>query len=156
VNAVNKKARKASGRPYRAKNAYMWFYTKNFKELSKELTESGKNSKIGDIAKLCKEKYQKLNAEEKKEYTVLAEQDKLRYSTERKKYISHRKANVIITSFIRYSNDVRPAVRKENPKAKATDVAKIIGEMWRALDNSKKEKYHEAFKFEKEAKQEKK
>jgi len=124
-NVVQRKLRKTAGRPMRAKNAYMWYYTKNFKSIAKELG-SGKIN-IGQVAKLTKEKFGKLPEAEKKEYQVLAEQDKARYTTENKKFIAHKKSGIVLTPYIRFANDVRNTVTRENPNAKMIEVTKIIG-----------------------------
>jgi len=149
---VKRKLKKNAGRPQRAKNTYMWFYTKNFKQLSNEI--KGKDGKVSikAVAGLCKQKFGQLTEDEKKQYQILAEQDKLRYSTERKKFVAHRKAHVVITPFIRFSNEVRASVRKEHANTKITEISKIIGKMWKNLDAGKKEKYTEAFKTEMAAK----
>lgn len=40
-------------------------------------------------------------------------------------------------------NEKRPQIKKENPDAKVTDIAKIAAEMWRSVSASEKKKYEE-------------
>lgn len=44
-----------------------------------------------------------------------------------------------LSAFMFYSQKHRPLVKKENPEATFADVAKILGEQWKALDESQKE-----------------
>jgi len=140
-NAIKKKLDKKAEKPHRAKSVYLWYYTKNFKTLAKESSGTSGKISIKEVAKLSKDHFSKLSPEAKKEYEVLAEQDKIRYDQERKKkYLAHRKAKYVITPYIRFANEVRNTVQRENPKMKMTEISKIIGGMWKELDSSKKKK----------------
>jgi hypothetical protein len=45
------------------------------------------------------------------------------------------------SSFMKYSNQVRPDVVKANPGKKITEIATIIGAQWRSLSEAEKNKY---------------
>lgn len=55
-----------------------------------------------------------------------------------------------VTSFMLYSNEVRPKVRKDFPELKITEVAKKISEMWNALSDDEKKPYTEKANKDKE------
>lgn len=46
-----------------------------------------------------------------------------------------------VSSYICYCNEQRPAVRQKNPNMPITEVAKLLGTMWKALSDKQKEKY---------------
>ena len=47
------------------------------------------------------------------------------------------------TAFFLFAKDRRPQIKAEQPEAKVTDVAKILGEEWRGLADNSKRKYQE-------------
>ncbi|KAJ6648923.1 Transcription factor A, mitochondrial [Pseudolycoriella hygida] len=46
-----------------------------------------------------------------------------------------------LTAFFRFAGEVRSSVQSKNPKLNVTEVAGVIGNMWKSLDHTKKEKY---------------
>lgn len=46
-----------------------------------------------------------------------------------------------VSSYICYCNEQRPSVRQKNPDMPITEVAKLLGTMWKALSPKQKEKY---------------
>ena len=44
-----------------------------------------------------------------------------------------------VTAYIRYTNEVRPDVMKKNPNMKVSEVAKLMGQMWKEVPTAKKE-----------------
>jgi hypothetical protein len=46
-----------------------------------------------------------------------------------------------LSAFMFYSQKQRPIVKKDNPSANFAGVAKILGEQWKALDESEKKEY---------------
>jgi uncharacterized protein (DUF736 family) len=48
-----------------------------------------------------------------------------------------------LTPYMCFSKSIRPAIMKEHPSAKVTEVAKIIGAKWRQLSTEDKEPYHD-------------
>lgn len=57
-----------------------------------------------------------------------------------------------MTSFMLFSQEHRADVRAKHPEMATTEVAKKLGEMWRALSDSKKQKYKDAAAAGKEGK----
>lgn len=46
-----------------------------------------------------------------------------------------------LSPFFQYRAEVYPQLRKEYPDVRVTKIAKMIGQMWDALDQGKKDKY---------------
>jgi HMG (high mobility group) box len=46
-----------------------------------------------------------------------------------------------LNKYINFSNVHRDRVRAQHPHLKITEIAKILGEMWRTLDDDEKEEY---------------
>ncbi|KAI9248096.1 high mobility group box domain-containing protein [Sporodiniella umbellata] len=60
-----------------------------------------------------------------------------------------------LSSYMLYSQAVRPKVVEENPQLKAVDIAKLVGEMWNKLSEKEKNPYvkeaeKEKLRYEKE------
>lgn len=51
-----------------------------------------------------------------------------------------------LTSFFKFSRDNKAEILKSNPGIKSTEVSKIAGKMWKALDSEEKEKYDQEYK----------
>merc|ERR1712223_1711927 len=56
-----------------------------------------------------------------------------------------------VTAYIRYANEVRPDVMKKNPNMKVSEVAKLMGQMWKEVPTAKKEALTKAYQMDKEA-----
>lgn len=52
-----------------------------------------------------------------------------------------KKKTGIVTAFFLFSREKRPGVREENPEAKVTEIAKILGGLWGELSDKEKEDY---------------
>lgn len=48
-----------------------------------------------------------------------------------------------MNSFMRFSNEHRQKVREENPDLPMTEIAKILGSMWRKLTDEEKKEYQD-------------
>jgi len=46
-----------------------------------------------------------------------------------------------LNAYMVFAMEKRESVKKNNPTAKVTEIAKKLGEMWRALSDSEKQKY---------------
>ncbi|KAF4519584.1 hypothetical protein B566_EDAN003751 [Ephemera danica] len=55
-----------------------------------------------------------------------------------------------MTPYFRYMADVRPTIMKNNPDAKITDIAKVIGSQWEKLNPANKQQLSVAYQKEKE------
>ena len=55
-----------------------------------------------------------------------------------------------LSTFFLFSQDERPKIKKDNPALSVADIAKLIGERWRAIGEDKKRHYEERARVEKE------
>jgi hypothetical protein len=55
-----------------------------------------------------------------------------------------------LSTFFLFSQDERPKIKKDNPSLSVADIAKLIGERWRAIGDEKKRHYEERARQEKE------
>jgi HMG (high mobility group) box len=101
----------------------------------------------------------------------MAASDKARYESEMKDYVPPKgskedaKSNKTkkpkakkdpnapkkpLTSFMLFSNEVRSRIQKENPSMSFGELGKKVGELFRGLSGSEKQKYEDMSKNEKE------
>lgn len=136
--------------PIRPKNAFLWFYTKNFTEIKETL---GTVKSAVDVMKEANKKFKTLSDDQKKPFLLLAQEDKARYDTERKRYVSSKKSSTRIqTPYIRFFIETQPKLRSENPKAKVTELAQMVAGKWKALPEEEKKKYQDAYARDKQVK----
>lgn len=134
--------------PTRPRNAFLWYFTKNFQEIKSSMTTPVKS--VGDVTKEGIKRFNSLSEDQKKPYLLLAQEDQARYGTERKKYVATKKSKrKPQTSYIRFFIEIQPKLRQENPTAKVTEIAKMIAGKWNALSQEEKKKYQDAFEKEK-------
>jgi hypothetical protein len=150
----DKKKRKVDKNlPNRAKSAFIWFYQKNYKELAKDLKEK-EGFVVTQVMKEAKKKFDSLSTEEGEIYKVMAEQDKLRYEEEKKKYLTSKNAQKphrIASPYIRFIKATRAQVVAENPSLKVTEIVSALGAKWNGLSEAEKKPYVD--EFEKERKE---
>ena len=60
--------------------------------------------------------------------------------TKKEKPVKEKKPRKL-NAFMLFAKEKRESVKKNNPTAKVTEIAKKLGELWRALSNSEKQKY---------------
>lgn len=76
----------------------------------------------------------------KKVFEDKAAQDKERRAQEVQKYEENRPKKPL-GAYMLFSKDARAQVMQENAGASITEIAKLLGERWRALDASEKQTY---------------
>jgi hypothetical protein len=108
-------------------------YTKKIKETIKE-TESK------EVKKALKALLKEFEAEEFKA-EVVTQVAKVVKAEKPKKLKDPEEPKKTKSAYLFFCEDKRPQVKKENPEAKAVEVLKILGAMWKALSDKKKEKY---------------
>jgi hypothetical protein len=110
-----------------------------------------------------------LSAEERVKYEKMAAADKTRYETEMKGYVPPKDATAgasktkkvkaikdpnapkkPLTSFMLFSNEIRSRIQKENPTMSFGELGKKVGELFRGLSASEKQKYEDMAKKDKE------
>lgn len=90
-------------------------------------------------------------------YDELAAADKRRYQEEKEDYVpdpsfeatksTRKKKDPLapkraLSAYFFFCNEIRPAVRAENPNSRITQIATLLAEKWRALPDKKRVKYH--------------
>lgn len=90
-------------------------------------------------------------------YDELAAADKRRYQEEKEDYVpdpslettrsTRKKKDPLapkraLSAYFFFCNEIRPAVRAENPNKRITEIATLLAEKWRALPDKKRTKYH--------------
>jgi hypothetical protein len=148
------KKKKDPNAPKRGKTAFMYFSN----AVRQSVKAENPDASFGDMGKLVGAKWNALPAEEKVKYEKMASSDKERYQREMKDYSppaeskgakgkatkKKKDANApknSLTSFMFFSQEVRPKLKAEDPDLSFGDLGKKLGELFRALSPQEKEKY---------------
>jgi len=157
------KKRKDPNKPKKFMTAYI-LYSNNVRS---SVSTANPEAKFGDIARLISKQFKSLDDDERAKWDELARLDKERYRSEmenyeppsdddgdeggsRKKKKDPNAPKRNMSAFFIYSNDVRPAVRAENPGIKFGDVARLISSKFKALSTDERAKYDELAVADKE------
>jgi len=145
---IKEKAKKKRdpNQPKRARTAFIWFFTQTYADY--------KDTPHLQRMKAARDKFQSLSDEEKAPFNLLAQQDSLRYQTQRNHYLAGKKSHKpkrAISGYIRFANDNRDTLRSQNPSLKMKDILKLIGEKWKNTSKEVKEKYQKQYELEKES-----
>lgn len=101
--------------------------------------------------KRAKEEFDNLPQDQKDAFNKLAEQDRIRYQKDAaayKRVLERRKPKRALSAYMRFVKENYEAKKQEMKDAKPQEIAKALGEAWRALPESQKEKYIEEYKRE--------
>ncbi|XP_028412757.1 high mobility group protein DSP1-like isoform X2 [Dendronephthya gigantea] len=152
--------------------AYTFFVQSEREAMRIRNKENGKSDMPGgntSFAKFCSEKWKCLDDAKKAPFLKLAEADKERYEKEMATYVpsedneasndntetpktkksrkrkrhvdeNHPKRNK--AAFMFFCDDHRSKVSESQPELKITEVSKVLGKMWAAIDPEKKEIYN--------------
>jgi len=178
----NKKKRKApkknkdKNRPKRSMSSFMFFANNKRPDVKKEFPDM----KITDMGKKLGIMWKELDADGKKKYEEMAQQDQKRYAEQMKTYVpppadssdsdsdsdsdnkkskkkrktkkekDPNKPKRSMSSYMFYANAKRPEVKEANPGIKATDVVKKISELWKTATESDKKIFEEMASKDKE------
>jgi hypothetical protein len=106
-------------------------------------------------ARILSAQYKALNEKEMKKWTKKAEHEKLRYQEEMKDYVpveedggKKKKAKKDpnapkrnMSSYFLYSMFARPQVKGDNPEASFGDIARLISQQFKKLNDKEKKKW---------------
>ena len=173
VKEKKTKVPKDKDAPKRNKSAYLFYTMKNRELLKKKFpddsaqeivsklgaawTEAKENKKIKKYEKMAekdKERYQDeksayIPSDEYKEILADYEENPEKYKKKtrgKKKIVDPNKPKRPTGAFFSFCGDNRDTVKKDNPDLKATEVSKLLGDMWKTeLDSKTKEKYKTTF-----------
>lgn len=150
-------------KPKQPLSAY-WLFSGNVREIvTKELKEAcGGKAKFGDIAKSIKAKWEKLTADEKKEFEGKAAADKERYAAEMKIYLEAsdpaqalrkkyhgkmpEKPPSVFELFSRDEAQRKKAVESAGATASDKDITAKLREMWKGAIKEEKEPFEAEYK----------
>jgi hypothetical protein len=156
----SKNSDKDQDHPKRAKSPYLYFCEDNRNIVRDEM---GENAKATDITKELGVRWQKLNNDTKqksknllKKYEKLAEEDTIRYKSEKAKYLADKNINKgpkrSKSAYLYFCEDKREEIIKEMPEnSKVTEITKKLGERWRIeVENKNIAKYEKLAKEDKD------
>ncbi|KAG7347011.1 HMG high mobility group box-containing protein [Nitzschia inconspicua] len=138
--------------PVLPRSAFMCFKDNKKRELMAETTTKESEKQILQVVSRA---WRDLSDKERAYWEEQAREDKLRYVREKNDYkgawnVPKRRAKKHpgapkrpMSAFLKFSKQVRPKVKKENPDMGNTDVSCLLGEMWRNASPSEKAPYVE-------------
>lgn len=151
---LNGKRRKVTKRnpeaPKRGKSPYIFFSMERRDAVKEQL---GPDAKTTEIMKRVAAEWNLLTDDQKAIYKEKAEADKIRYEEEVKNFDGQLRLPAKgkngkikdpnapkrgMSAFLLYSKDLRESVKNEYPHLKTSEISKVLGEKWKALDDSEK------------------
>jgi len=140
-NEIKHKKKKDPNAPKRPLTAYMLYS----QEVRPGLKEKNPGKSVTDIAKLIGVQWNNLPQTQKNKFVTRAAVNKEKYDkefavykTEKDKHAAPKRPR---TSYIYFSLYQRPLILKDDPKIDVTEVAKIIGKIWKTLTDTQKQQY---------------
>lgn len=108
-----------------------------------KIQEQNPGIKVTDISKELGKEWRGLSKKAKGPFAKEATKLKKKYDKEKAKYdkekAKHAPPKRPMGAFFLFCSDAREQVKKENPDAKITEIAKLLGAAWRALEDEKAE-----------------
>lgn len=159
-----KRKKKDPNAPKRAMSAYFFYAAAK----RKEIAEENPDASFGEVTKMVAAQFKALDASEREEFEAKAKADKKRYEEEMAKYSAPEDSDDddggspkkktkkgkkkkdpnapkrASTSFLFFSNEMRPKLKAENPDLSFGEMGKKIGELFRNLSSEEKSKYDKA------------
>lgn len=140
--------------PKKAKSGYMIFC-----EATREsfLKSKGKGLAPKEVMKALGEQWNELSDVKKDKYKKLAGKDKERYEAAMVNYTPSEEFAVPVkakrtgpprpaSGYIRFSNEMRPVVKRDLPDLSSKEVPAELGRRWKALSDDEKAPYNNAYK----------
>jgi len=120
----------------------MFYVSENFAKVQATLPKTDNMSKVVETTKQLAALWKELPANIKEIYIEKATDDKKRREDEMEKYKANLPPPKPLTAFFLYSASVREQVKSENPNSSLGDRAKIIGQMWKEVSQTEKNKFN--------------
>jgi hypothetical protein len=156
------KAKKDPNKPKGVKSAYIFFV----EEQRAEHDQNGEQLSFSELSKKCGALWADMDDEDKAPFVKLSDKDRKRHQREMENYVppeadsdsdsederpKKKKKKVKdpnapkrpITAYFYFAADKRPEIKKENPDYGITQIAQVIGEHWRNLDDEDKHPFEE-------------
>lgn len=140
LNKSKSKSKKdKSHLPKRPTTAYFYYMNEN----RAAMKEKHPDDKATNLAKKIAEVWNKMSDKDKKPYLEKAEKDKLRYQTEMAEITKDQpvKPKKAKTAYFCFMDEVRNEYKTQFPNEKMTILSKKMGEAWRNLNDTDKQKY---------------
>jgi len=147
-----KKAKKHPAAPKHPMSAYLYFVNDNRQKLKQAYPEKG----FTEIARMLGEQWRKLDPGARAMYQQRATLDKERYKAEKDNFQpppieemkepKRRKKHPLapkhpLSAYLFFVATNRPKMNAEHPEKDFTEVARILGQMWKNLPSHQKKKY---------------
>jgi len=135
-------------------------------------SEKHPNVEFGQLSKIMGKYWrEEMDQADKKKYYDQADEDKIRFETEKKEQKSKKNSSSSSSSskpkkkkrkkdpnepkqpsnaYIFWSRENRKIVADENPKSNGKEINKLCGKKWKSLNDSEKEKYVKMYEQDKE------
>jgi len=135
-----KKRKKKKQNLKRPKSAYMFYAASVYQSVKSQ----NENASAPELLQKIAQKWNSLSDAQKQPYNEKAKEDKERYTKQVAEYKKTLPPKRPLSAFMIYSNDVRDSIMNANPNSTFGEIGSIIGEKWRSLSESQKEKYKKA------------
>ena len=146
-----KRAKKDKNAPKRGISAFIFFGN----EVRPKIKKQNPNAKVTEIASIIGKLWGELSERDKVKFNRMADVDKARYRKEMETYVppppekgkgkrAKKDPNApkrACSAFMFFANDIRPALRQQNPDKKITEIASLIGARWRSLSAKHRQPY---------------
>eukprot|EP01135_Chromosphaera_perkinsii_P009349 Nk52_evm25s1737 gene=Nk52_evmTU25s1737 len=146
-----KRAKKDKNAPKRGISAFIFFGN----EVRPKIKKQNPTAKVTEIASIIGKLWGELSDRDKVKFNKMAEADKARYRKEMETYVppppekgkgkrAKKDPNApkrACSAFMFFANDIRPALRQQNPDKMITEIASLIGARWRSLSPKHKQPY---------------
>jgi len=135
-----KKIEEKEAKPKKAITAFSVYFSEQFPSVRKQ----NANAKVPAIAKIIAQKWNSLSDVEKKPFVAKSEEDKKRHKKEMDEYKKTLPPKRPPSGYLVFSNEKRGSLMQAKPGASMADIAKLLGQEWKKLAESKKEGYNKA------------
>ena len=142
---VKKKGRKKDpNAPKRPMTAFLLFAATR----RKEVKLADPTATVTSVAKALGEEWRQLGDVERMKFLQLAEKEKEKYDLVKAKYVKMKAAESgpkrPPTAFFLFAKERRSEIKERFPEARVTDVAKILGNEWKNLATSERQRFKDA------------
>lgn len=138
---TKKKSKKDPNRPKKPMTAFLLYAASR----RSAIKENNPEMKVTDISKELGKEWREMAKKSKTTFIKKAGTLKNKYDKAKAKYLKEKAKHAAPkrpkSSFFLFCDDERAAVKAENDGAKITEIAKLLGALWRNLDNNKKLQY---------------
>ena len=156
--SVNATAAAVNGPPKAPRTAFICFADAK----KEEILQRHNLTQTRGILKLVSDEWRLIDDRERAYWDEEARNDKVRYVREKAAYkgpwnLPKRRAKKDpfapkrpMSAFLKFSQDIRPSIKKNNPAMGNTDVSRLLGEMWRNAKPEERAPYVEGELVERE------